>query len=126
MARRLRVLNTTRDHVLATNVQEPSNPWTRMIGLLGRARLPPDYGLHLRPCRVVHTWFMRFSIDVIYLDEDDRVVKAVPGLRPFRFSAGGRHAHATLELPAGTIAMTGTRMGDLVRLDVVDDTGHGV
>jgi hypothetical protein len=63
--RRLRVMNTTRDRVLATSVREAATPWTRMVGLLGHATLPPGEGVYLRPCGAVHTWFMRFPIDVL-------------------------------------------------------------
>lgn len=125
IVRRLRVLNTTRDRVLATSVQEAANPWTRMVGLLGRATLAPGEGVYLRPCGALHTWFMRFAIDVLYLDTELRVVKAVPALRPFRLSSGGRRAGSTLELPTGTIAMTATQVGDQLRIDDGRDDGNG-
>lgn len=120
-ARRLRVLNATRDHALASDVQEATNPWARMVGLLGRAYLGPGEGLYLRSCGAIHTWFMRFAIDVLYLDRNGRVVKAVPALGPFQFSSGGRHARSTLELPAGTIALTETQAGDELLFDDVHD-----
>lgn len=125
MIRRLRLLNTSRNCVLATSLQEAVNPWTRLVGLLGRAALPSGEGLCLRPCGAVHTWFMRFPIDVLYLDAEHRVVKAVPALRPFRFSSGGRRSRSTLELPAGTITMTGTQAGDQLRFDDGRDSANG-
>lgn len=70
----------------------------------------------LEPCGSVHTAFMRFPIDVLYLDRARRVVKAVPVLRPFRASVGGRRAHTVIELPAGTIQETQTAIGDEIRL----------
>jgi uncharacterized protein len=75
-------------------------PWTRVRGLLGRRRLEADEGLLLRPAGSVHTFFMRFAIDVVFLDREDTVVKVVPGLRPWRFAAA-RRAKRTLELAAG-------------------------
>ena len=77
------------------------NPWNRGWGLLGRTGLPHDQGLWIKRCKYVHTFFMRFSIDVVYLNADGTVVKTCPRLKPFRFSAGGRRADSVLELPAG-------------------------
>lgn len=115
---RLRAVNTTRHVLLAKDMQRAASPWTRALGLLGRAALVPGEGLHILPCCSVHTWFMRFPIDVLYLDRACRVVKAVTDLRPFRCSWGGRRAHSVLELPAGTIAATGTTVDDQLTLDV--------
>lgn len=113
-ARRFQVISSRRGTALATAAWRADNPWTRFVGLLGRARLEPGEGLQIAPCKSVHTWFMRFPIDVLYLDRDGKVVKAVPALPSFRFSWGGRGAHSVLELPAGTIAATGTAAGDQV------------
>lgn len=111
-ARGLRAWNQTRGAALATAAWRAANPWTRTVGLLGLAGLAAGEALHILPCRSVHTFFMRFTIDVLYLDRAGRVVKTVPGLRPFRYSWGGRHAHSVLELPAGLITATGTAPGD--------------
>ncbi len=115
-ARGLCARNETRGTVLATAAWRAANPWTRTVGLLGRAGLAPGEALHIVPCQSVHTWFMRFAIDVLYLDRAGRVVKPVPNLRPFRYSWGGRRAHSVLELPAGTIASTGTAAGDQITI----------
>ncbi len=109
----MHISNRTRGGaVLATHARSAATPWSRLVGLLGRARLAAGEGLHLVPCNSVHTLFMRFTIDVLYLDRERRVVKAVPALRPFRWSWGGRRAHSALELPAGTLAATGTVPSD--------------
>lgn len=112
MAMNLTIINQTRGAVLATRARSAASPWSRLVGLVGRARLAPGEALHLVPCGSVHTLFMRFTIDVLYLDRDRRVVRAVPALRPFRWCWGGRRAHSALELPAGTLAATGTQLGD--------------
>jgi uncharacterized membrane protein (UPF0127 family) len=80
--------------------------WTRGRGLLGRRGLAPQEGLLIRPCSSVHTWFMRFAIDVVYLDADGCVTKVVPDLKPWRFS-WGRGANMVLELPSGEAARQG-------------------
>jgi len=84
--------------------------WARGRGLLGRSGLAPRQGLLIRPCSSVHTWFMRFAIDVVYLDRDWRVTKVVPNLKPWRFS-WGRGAHMALELPSGEAGRQGIAPG---------------
>ena len=83
----------------------------RLRGLLGRPRLCADEGLLLSPCRQVHTFGMRYALDVVYLDKQGLIVKCVPGLAPNRV-AGAKRAHHTLELASGTIARQGLAVGD--------------
>jgi uncharacterized membrane protein (UPF0127 family) len=111
------ILNVTRGAELAGQAWRAAGPWSRFVGLLGRESLADGEALHIVPCKSVHTHFMRFPIDVLYLDRKHRVVKAVPNMSPFRFSWGTRGAHSVVELPAGAIAATGTTKGDVVRFE---------
>jgi uncharacterized protein len=86
-------------------------PLTRMRGLLGRGSLPPQEGILLRPASSVHTLFMRFPIDVVFLDRELAVLRVVPALRPWR-TASRRHAAAVLELAAGESERRGIRAGE--------------
>jgi uncharacterized protein len=86
-------------------------PLARMRGLLGRRDLPRGEGVLLRPAASVHTWFMQFPIDVVFLDGELRVLKVVPRLGPWRV-ASGRGARAVLELAAGECERRGLRPGD--------------
>jgi uncharacterized membrane protein (UPF0127 family) len=88
--------------------------WPRLKGLLGRPGLAPGEGLLLRPCRAVHMMGMRFPLDVAFLDQDGRVVAAYPNLRPGARTGWHRRADGALELPAGTLAASGTREGDQI------------
>ena len=88
---------------LSCRVEVAESLWARTAGLLGRRTLRADGGLWIRPCNSVHTFFLRFSIDVVYLAADYTVVKTCSRLKPFRFSMGGRKANSVLELPAGSI-----------------------
>jgi uncharacterized membrane protein (UPF0127 family) len=97
-----------------------ANPWTRAVGLLGRKELPEGRGLWIRPCKSIHTFFMRFAIDVAYVSSDGTVVKTCPRLRPFRLSMGGRGAHSVLELPAGSLERAGLKVGDRLSCSPVD------
>jgi uncharacterized membrane protein (UPF0127 family) len=108
----LRITNTTRGTELASRALAARNFWSRLIGLLGRPRLEKGQALLLEHCNSIHTAFMRFAIDAIYVDRTGRVLKTVPDLKPFRMSGILRGGHSVIELPAGTIAQTGTLAGD--------------
>jgi uncharacterized membrane protein (UPF0127 family) len=85
-------------------------PFARMRGLLGRGGLFSGEGLLLRPAGSVHTAFMRFTIDAVFLDRENQVVKVAAEIRPWR-AAACRGARAVLELPAGEAAKRGLRPG---------------
>jgi uncharacterized membrane protein (UPF0127 family) len=112
----LQVRNLTRASEVAARVRRADRAWSRMVGLLGRRSLAEDEGLLLTPCTSIHTFFMRFPIDILYLDREHTVVKAVKDLRPFRVSACLRGAHSILELPVGAIEASGTQVGDSLTL----------
>ena len=97
------------------------NLWTRGWGLLGRKQLGEDRGIWIRPCKSVHTLFMRFPIDLVYLSADGTVVKTCSGIQPFQFSLGGRQAHSTLELPAGFLERKPITVGEKL---VVEPVGY--
>lgn len=84
----------------------------RGLGLMGRAALPPGFALHLAPCRDLHTLFMRFAIDVIFLDAEGRVTMVRRGVPPWRIVRGGRDARAAVEMTAGWLPAEAVREGD--------------
>jgi uncharacterized protein len=90
-------------------------PLTRLKGLLGRSRLASGEGLLIRPTSSIHTCFMRFPIDAVFLDRDLVVLKVVTDLRPWRV-AGRRGSKSVLELPAGESGRRGIRAGERLRL----------
>ena len=94
--------------------------FARMRGLLGRDRLEPGGGMLLTPEPSVHMFFMRFPVDVVFLDRDHKVVSVRHELRPWQV-AGARGAHASLELPAGTAASAGIAEGDVLVFEDLPD-----
>ena len=88
-----------------------ASPFSRMKGLLGRSMLGPGEGLLLRPASAIHTFFMRFPIDAVFLDRDWRVVGIAGDVAPWR-TAGRKGAKAVLELPAGESARRSLQLGD--------------
>src|SRR6185503_9764030 len=102
--------------VVADRVAVATSRVDRAVGLLTRSGMEPGEGLLIQPCRGVHTWGMRFAIDLVALDESGRVVDAVAALRPWRIRLPKRGAVSVLELPAGSLAQSRTRAGDRIVL----------
>ena len=92
--------------VVCDRCELADSAWTRLRGLMGRARLAPGGGLMLRPASAIHTSFMRFPIDAVFLDDDLRVLRVRERLRPWR-AAAVPGAAAVLELAAGQAASKG-------------------
>jgi uncharacterized protein len=88
-----------------------SSPPSRMRGLLGRKGLEAGEGLLLRPASSIHTWFMRFPIDAVFVGADGTVVRIASGLRPWRVAAR-REAREVLELASGECDRLGLRQGE--------------
>src|SRR5574337_539899 len=86
--------------------------WLRLLGVLGRRGLGRGEGLLIVPCAGVHTYFMRFPLDVAFLDGTGAVLAAYPGLQPGTRTRWHRGARAALELPVGVLDESGTAMGD--------------
>jgi len=80
----VRAVNQTKDATLAGRVKVASNPWSRFWGLMGKRGLGEDEAVLIDPCYSVHTMFMRFPIDVVYLTKDNRVLKIADDMRPWR------------------------------------------
>ncbi|NLH95766.1 MAG: DUF192 domain-containing protein [Clostridiaceae bacterium] len=108
------VTNVTRKTVLAADCKTASTFFARLRGLQFRKRFPPGHGLLLVPCNSIHTFFMRFPIDAVFLDRENRVVHICEGIKPWRVSGMIRSARCVLELPAGTVSATGTARGDML------------
>lgn len=85
------------DIILATSLLD------RFRGLLGRTGLKPGQGMMLRPCKGIHTFFMKFPIDVVFLDKENQMIGLYKNLPPNRMTSIYSNAHAVLELPAGTL-----------------------
>jgi len=106
-------INVTKGVAIASELEVANSFAARSKGLLGRSGLKPDTGLLIDPCSSIHMWFMRFPIDVVFLDKKNRVVGLRRNLKPWGM-AGSWRGTKTIELPVGVIASTRTQLGDIV------------
>jgi len=116
---KIRVYNRTRGTLIAGAADLAGNSDSRREGLLKRTGLAPGEGLWIVPCEAVHCFFMKFTIDVLFLNKARKVVKIRPSLKPWRI-AGALRAHSVLELPEGQIAATGTLPGDELEIEKIE------
>ena len=115
--RRLDARNASLNTVLADRVGVAATRAARAVGLLSRSGLEPGEALWIVPSRGVHTCGMRFAIDVVALDEAGTVIDCVSNLKPWRLRLPRRGTAGVLELPAGTLAASGTAIGHHVLLE---------
>ena len=112
--------NRTRQAYLATRVTLAATHWSRFRGLMYTkpANFQSGDGLWIVPCRGVHTFAMRFPIDVLYLDARKCVVHMEENLRPWRLAKVSLRTVSVLELPAGTLRSSQTAVGDEIDLAI--------
>ena len=107
-------LRTSDGRTVCPRCAVASTYWRRFVGLMGRSSLDADEGLLFPGTGSIHMFFMRFPIDAVFCDRDLRVVKVVPGLRPWR-TAAARGAKTVIELSAGAAA--DVAVGDVLVID---------
>lgn len=91
------------DFVISSQVEEAKTFKTRLLGLMFRPSLEAGHGLWLEPCCQIHMFFMRFAIDVIFVDASGLIIGVLENFKPWRISPIFWGARVALELPAGTL-----------------------
>jgi uncharacterized membrane protein (UPF0127 family) len=103
----VRLVETDSGRVLVADLEMARSSWSRFVGLMGRPSLATGAGLWIEPCNSIHMFFMRFPIDVLFLDRQRRVKKVMLNLKPWRISPIVFGTRTVVELPAGTLANRG-------------------
>jgi uncharacterized membrane protein (UPF0127 family) len=116
----LRVFNLTKGRELADRADIADSSKKRRTGLLKRTGLEPGEGLWISPCEGVHTFGMKFPIDVVFLNRKRKVLKVRHNMARGRIALS-LFSHSVLELPAGTLEKTGTVRGDQLEFEKYDD-----
>ena len=111
------IRNVTRNALIADKAIAANTMFKRMKGLLGRERFNSGEALVITPCRSIHMLFMKFPLDIIFIDRANTAVGLCPNIRPFQFSPFFPRAHSAIEIPAGTIAASRTQMGDTIQIN---------
>ncbi|MGC5325431.1 DUF192 domain-containing protein [Brevibacillus sp. SYSU BS000544] len=110
------LINLSNNQILASQIGQAYTFLGRLKGLMFTKELPTGCALHIRPCRSVHTFFMNYSIDVLYLNADLKIVAIDEQLRPGKVGPIYADAVSVIELPAGAARQTETQIGHFVQL----------
>ena len=112
----MKIINKTRGITIAQDAIVAKTPLKRMVGLLSRKQFEQGQALIIKPCNSIHTFFMHFAIDVIFVDSRNRITKIIRSMQPFRLSGIYLNALFSIELPAGTLKKTSTQTGDYIAI----------
>lgn len=104
-------ITTSMNRELASHASLADNYGRRLKGLMLRSELPPGHGLIIQPCNMIHTHFMRFPIDVLFVSKEKEILHIITNMRPWRQSPRIKGAYYVVELPAGTVGDSGTETG---------------
>ena len=99
----MRLIEAGSGRVVVEDLELAKSSWSRFMGLMGKRSLERGRGLWIEPCNSIHMFFMRFAIDVLFLDRQRRVKKVMLNLKPWRISPIVFGARTVVELPAGTL-----------------------
>jgi len=110
----MKLINNKNGAIICENLKTADNSFSRMKGLLGRTGLNKGEGLHITPCNSIHSFFMKFKFDAIFINKKNEIVYLTENMPAWRFSEICFSAHSVIELPAGIIKETETTVGDIL------------
>jgi len=114
---KLSIFNVTQNTTIADKGAIADSFMSRMVGLLNKKSLENGEALIITKCQSIHMFFMKFAIDVIFIDKNDCVVGLVANINPNRLSPIFLNSKCAIETPAGVITQSGTSIGDQIRID---------
>ncbi|WP_075036898.1 DUF192 domain-containing protein [Halobacillus dabanensis] len=107
----MQVIDRQSNQLIVKDLQTAYTFWSRLRGLMMTKSIPDNYGLHIAPCPSIHTFFMKYSIDVIYLNERKEIIGTEENLSPGRLGKRFSEAESVIELPAGGIKKVSITVG---------------
>lgn len=113
------IKNQSNHTILGTKIGYANSPLSRFFGLLKKTHLDNGEGILLIPCNSIHMFFMKFPIDVVFLDRKYRVLKTIENLKPWKISPVVFKAQSVLELPVGSIEKNQIKENDILELTFI-------
>jgi uncharacterized protein len=115
----VKIINKSKESVIAERAEMADTTMTRFAGLMGRAGLEKGAGLVIYPNNSIHMFFMRFPLDVLHVAKDGTVVKILHGIKPWRIGPIVGKSKYTVELPVGAVEDSRTAVGDIIELQEI-------
>jgi len=108
----MKIINITKNAILADNATLAQTILTRLKGLIFKIELKKGQALIIKPCNSIHTFFMRFKIDVLFVSSENKVIKIYKGMKPFRVTSVYLKSAFVIEFPSGIATATNTEESD--------------
>lgn len=113
----MNIYNSTQNNLIADNVKVADNFFSRSVGLLSRKALSEGEALIIKPCCSIHTFFMKFEIDVLFINSKGKIIALYGNVKPWRILPIHLTSSYVIELPAGQITMKNICLGDIIRIE---------
>lgn len=113
----IKLINTNNNQIIGNKISYANTPYRRFIGLMGKKSLEDGEGIFLTPCNSIHMMFMKFPIDIIFLDRKNKILHITENIQPWKISRIVFMAQSVLELPVGTVQKTQTKIGDILTIE---------
>ncbi|MDP8265185.1 MAG: DUF192 domain-containing protein [Candidatus Aceula lacicola] len=113
----MRIINLTQKTIVATRARRARSFFARLKGLLGKKSFSPEDALVIEGCQAIHMFFMRFAIDVVFINRKNKVVGLVQDIKPFSLSPFFFMAKYAIELPSGSIEKSLVHIGDFLEIE---------
>lgn len=115
----MKIYNSTQNNLISDDVKVANNFYTRSVGLLSRKSLSDNEALIIKPCCSVHTFFMRFAIDVLFVNKQNEIVAFYENIKPFRILPVHFNSYYVVELPAGQITARNIQKHDIITVETI-------
>ena len=112
----MKIINKKNNKIVIENLLIANNPISRIIGLLFKKRLNESEGLLILPCKSIHSYFMQFNFDAVFLDKENKIVHLIKNMPSWKVSPFVLSAHSVLELPAGIIDVNELELNDILEI----------
>jgi len=113
----MKIIDKTKNTIVADDVTVADSLLKRLKGLLGKKEFPPGKALIITPCNSIHTFFMHLTIDALFVDKKNKVIKTFSSLKPFRLTRIYSKAKFVIELPANTIRSASVNENDTLIIE---------
>jgi len=110
----MKVYNSSKNNLIADDVKLADNFATRTFGLIPKSSLKAGEGLVIKPCCSIHTFFMKFAIDVLFVNKQNEIIALYQNVKPWRILPIHFTSHYVIELPAGTITIKNITKSDII------------
>lgn len=112
----MKIYNSTQNNLIADDIKVAENFFTRSIGLLSKKSLSGNEGLIIKPCCSIHTFFMKFDIDVLFVNKQNKIIALYENVKPWRILPIHLRSYYVIELPSGSIMNKNIQKNDIVAL----------